>query len=162
GELRPLRQAPRAVEDLDRLADLTLAHPGGRLAGKRPHLELGQPRRRDAGADLVELVDRFRVAPAFEQRLGPRKRRVDAPALVRGDPVREKTGIDAEPRGQPLDRLAGGTGLAPLDLADVLLGEPLARELGLGHARRDPQLAQPLTQAQACVSRTGALIGGGY
>ena len=44
-----------------------------------------------------------------------------AAALVGGDAAGEKAGIDAEPLGEPLDRLPRRAGLAALDLRDVLL-----------------------------------------
>ena len=63
--------------------------------------------------------------------------------------------------GEPVDRLPGRTRLPALDLADVLLGEPLPRELRLGHPCRDPQLPQPLAEPEARLGARGALLGGG-
>src|SRR5206468_7294906 len=72
--------------------------------------------------------------------------------------------IDAEPLGEPLDRLVGRPRLAALDLADVLLGEALARELRLRHPGRDTQLPQPLAEPEPGLGGRHALLlltGGG-
>ena len=90
------------------------------------------------------------------QCLRAREQRVDATALVGGDPALEKAGIGAELDGQPLDRLARGPGLAALDLADVLLREAVAGEVGLRQAGGDAQLPHALAQA---IARVGAAAG---
>src|SRR5262249_56692765 len=81
--------------------------------------------------------------------VGAREQRVDATPLVGGDPPLEETGVGAELCRQPLDRLARGPGLPALDLADVLLREAVAGELGLGQAGRHTKLAHALAQAVA-------------
>ena len=96
---------------------------------------------------------------ALDQRLGAGEGAFEAAALVGGDAVREEAGVDAEPSRQPLDRLARRAGLAPLDLRDVLLGEPLAGQLALRQPGGDPQLAQALTEPKP--ARSGAAAGGG-
>ena len=73
----------------------------------------------------------------------------ETPSLVSRDAVREEAGVDAEPRSDPLDRLARRARLAALDLGDVLLREALARELALRKAGGHPKLPQPLAQAEA-------------
>ena len=57
--------------------------------------------------------------------------------------------IDAEPFGEPGDGRLGRTCLAALDLADVLLREPLARELRLRQAGRDTERADAAPRAGA-------------
>src|SRR5205823_4921568 len=98
----------------------------------------------DGRPHALELLDRLGVAVRADQRLAAGEPGLDAAALVGGDAVREEVRVDPEPLGEPLDRLARGTRLAALDLADVLLGEPLARELRLRQAGRDPELPQTL------------------
>jgi hypothetical protein len=83
------------------------------------------------------------------ERLRAREHRLDAAALVGGDPLLEESGVDAQLRGEPLDRLTRGPGLPALDLADVLLREPLARKVRLRQARGDAQLPDALAEAGA-------------
>src|SRR5437016_10176371 len=92
----------------------------------------------------------------FGQRVRAREQRVDAPALVCRDATLEEAGIDAELDREPLDGLARGPGLAALDLADVLLRETVAREIGLRQAGGDAQLPHALAQA---IARVGAAAG---
>jgi hypothetical protein len=83
------------------------------------------------------------------QRVCAREQRVDATALVGGDAPLEEAGVDAELDREPLDRLPCGPGLAALDLADVLLREAVAGEVGLSQARRHAKLSHTLAQAVA-------------
>ena len=145
GEPGPLGQGPGAVQELDRLTDLPDPSTGLRLARQQADLELGKTGGENGRPHLLELLHRLRLAVPLGQRLGPGERGLDATALVGGDTVREEVGVDAEPFREPLDRLARGARLAPLDLADVLLREARAGELRLRQARGDPQLAQALT-----------------
>ena len=54
--------------------------------------------------------------------------------------------IDAEPFGEPGDGRLRRTCLTALDLADVLLGEPVARELRLRQAGRDSERTDALAE----------------
>jgi hypothetical protein len=101
------------------------------------------------------------VAVRLDQRLGPGESALEPAALVGRDTVGEETGIDAEPLGEPVDRLAGRAGLPTLDLRDVLLGEPIAGELALGQPGADAQLAQPLAQAEPSLDRGAVRPEGG-
>jgi hypothetical protein len=74
------------------------------------------------------------------QGLGARERGLDAAAFVDRDAVRDVAPVDAEPVREPRDRLSSRAGLPALDLADVLLGEAIAGEIGLGHPRSHAQL----------------------
>ena len=87
------------------------------------------------------------------ERFGAGQRRLDAAALVGRDAVGQVAGVDVEAAREPRDRLAGRTGLAALDLADVLLREPIAGELALCQARGDAQLAHALTEPKGCGTR---------
>ena len=87
------------------------------------------------------------------QRLGPGECALEAAALVGRDAVREKAGVDAEPRREPLDRLARRARLAALDLGDVLLREALAREVALRQPCGDAELAQALAEAKPAAGR---------
>ena len=53
----------------------------------------------------------------------------------------------------------GRTRLAALDLGDVLLREPVARELALRQPGRDPKLAQALAEPDALRGRRAAAVG---
>jgi len=89
----------------------------------------------------------------LHERLGARDGRLESAAVGRREPAREQAGVDAEPSGEPLDRVRRRARLAPLDLADVLLREPAARERGLAQTCREPQLAQPCTQRAGRLGR---------
>jgi len=88
------------------------------------------------------------VGVRLQSRLGARDHALHALTLARGDTGFEETLVDAEPSGQPLDRLARRAGLSALDLADVLLREALAGELGLRQALRDAQLAHAIPEGR--------------
>jgi hypothetical protein len=66
------------------------------------------------------------------ERLRPLELRLDARALLGRHTGREEHRVDAELPGEPGDRRRRRARLPALDLADVLLREPLARELRLG------------------------------
>ena len=148
-----LGDGSRAREQVERLAQLALVHPCPGLAGEETGLELGGPGRGDFRTDLLELGDGLLVAVRLDERLGARQRRLDAAALVGRDAVRQVAGVDVEAAREPRDRLAGRARLAALDLADVLLREPIARELALCQARGDAQLAHALTEPKGCGTR---------
>jgi hypothetical protein len=119
-----------------------------RLPVQRPDLELGKTCRENGRPHIVELRERLRLAVRLRQRLATRERRLDATALVCADPVREKVGVDAEPRRDPLDRLARRARLAALDLAHVLLRATIAGQLGLRQACGDPELANAFPETE--------------
>ena len=112
-------------------------------------LELRQSGGEDSRACSLELLERLVVVVGLDEGLRAGQDCVDPAALVGGDAVREEARVDAQPLGEPLDRLARGTGLPSLDLADVLLREALAGQVGLGQVRRDAELAQALAQAES-------------
>src|SRR5205085_9900208 len=148
------------VEQLDCLADLTLAHPNHRLAGQGAHLELRQPCRQDCRAQVFERLDRLGVPPSLEQRLRTRQSGVDAASLVGRDTVRQKTCVDTEALCEPLDGLARRTCLPTLDLADVLLREAVARKVCLRHRGGDAKLPEPLTETQARLGESSPAMSG--
>ena len=128
-------------------------HPRPGLAREETGLELGGPGRGHVRTDLLELGDGLFVAVRLGERFGAGQRRLDAAALVGRDAVGQIAGVDVEAAREPRDRLAGRAGLAALDLADVLLREPIARELALCQARGDAQLAHALTEPKGCGTR---------
>ena len=130
------------------------------LARERPQLELGGAERADLGACLAECLDRLAVAVRLGERLGPRELRLDPRPHVRGDAVLEVLVVDAEPFGEPGDRVGGRARLAALDLAHVLLREAVARELGLGQSRRDAQRAHAARHARGRAGRGRPVSGG--
>src|SRR5262249_26189773 len=137
-ELRTLGQLSRVLEQLQRVAHRALAHPRRPLARERAHLQLARSRREDRSSHVLERLECLGVAPCLEQRFGARDRGVDAAALVGRDTVREEAGVDTETSRKPFDRLPRRARLAALDLAAVLLREPVSREIRLRHPRRDP------------------------
>src|SRR4029077_1380737 len=153
-ELGRFGERPRTVEQLDRLLDLAVLHPRPRLARELANLELGDTRREHRALAVLVLGDRLFVSVGLGQGLCAREHRVASPALVRGTPALEKAGIDPELDGEPLDRLARGPGLTALDLADVLLREPVPREVGLRQAGGHAQLPHALAEAVARVGTT--------
>ena len=138
----------RLVEELERGPEGAQAHLRPAGADESPNLELEQSRRAGCLNEGLVLVGRLIVAVGLDQRLRTGERAFEPAALVGREAVGEEAGVDAQPRREPVDRLAGRAGLPALDLRDVLLGEPVARELALGQAGADTQLAQALSQAQ--------------
>ena len=95
-----------------------------------------------------EQLDCLGVAMRLGQRLGAREQRLDPAAQVGRDAAAEEGRVDVEPIGEPGDRLVGRPRLAPLDLADVLLREPVARDLGLGQSGGEAKRAQPIAETE--------------
>ena len=107
-----------------------------------------------AGARGPEGVDRLVVAMGCGQRLRALELRLELRPVAGGHARRDEGGIDPEPLGEPADRGVGRPRLAALDLTDVLLREPFARELALRETRGDAQRAYPLAEA----SRNGGAL----
>ena len=84
----------------------------------------------------------------LDESLGAGEGGLDTAALVRGDTVREIARVDIQLTCEPGNRVAGRARLAALDLADVLLGEALARELTLRQTGGDAKLPQTLAEPQ--------------
>ena len=154
-EHRFLGEPARAVEDLERLADLAQVHASPGLDENGAELELRSGKGREHGRELLDLGDRVLVLARLDRRLGARDDALHPLALARRDADLEEGRIDAEPRGQPFDRLRRRAGLAPLDLAHVLLGEAGAGEVGLGQPAGDAEPTDPLAQRRA-VGRSDA------
>ena len=147
------------------------------LAGERADLELGRAGRADVAARRREELGRLGVAVRLGQSLGPGEQRLDPAAEVGRDAAAEERRIDAELRREPRDRLGGGARLAALDLADVLLREPIARRPGTGSARprggasaaarrgarsgADGVVAAGAVATGACSSSLRGTVGGG-
>src|SRR6266566_2185984 len=149
GEIGALDDRASLIEELERLPGLAEAHerPGGPV--EDTDLELGEAARAHGRDERFVVLPRLLDLACLDQRLGACNRSLEAAALVGRDAVREEAGVDAEPDREPVDRLARGPGLAPLDLADVLLREPVAGQITLRQARGDAQLPQALAQAEA-------------
>ena len=77
------------------------------------------------------------------------------------DAVLEVVRVDAEPLGEPLERLRRWPRLAGLDLADVLLRHPLRRELGLRQPAGIAQSADAVAEAALGGSERRRRCGGG-
>ena len=138
GEDRAFGGRAGSVQQLDGGANIPLLHPCPGLTGERAHLELDRVRGRDCCADLCIRLDGVLVVVRLRERLGAGEQRLDTAALVGRNTTREKCGIDLEALCQPLDGLSSRAGLATLDLADVLLGEAVARELRLRQSGGNP------------------------
>src|SRR4051794_6880518 len=159
GELSAFRQPARAIEEIERRPQLALAHLHLREPGQDANLELRRRGRVDCGEEGVEVGARLVVVAGLEQGLGAGDGAFEAATLVGRDAVGQETAVDAEPRGEPVDRLARGTGLAALDLAHVLLREAVAGEIALRQPGRDAQLAQALAEPERLGGRCGAGLG---
>ena len=151
-DLRPLdvREASaldvsaRLVQQLECTAQRAEAHLRAAGADERADLELQEPGGAGRRNEHVILRRGLLVAAGLDQCFRARQRAFEAPTLVGGDAVREEARVDAQAHGEPVDRLPRRTGLAALDLGDVLLREPIARELALRQAGGHAQLAQAL------------------
>ena len=119
-----------------------------RLAVQRAHTQLRCARAQHSRQRPREFVDRRDELMLLEHRLGTGQDRLRLGSVVRRDAAREETGVDPEPKRQPLDRLRRGARLAPLDLGDVLLGEAVAREPRLRKPCCNAQLAQAFADAR--------------
>ena len=139
----------RVAEQRERALDVAGLGARHRLAVQRAHLQLDGAGAEHGRQRLRVLADRVVERVLLEQRVGAREDRLGLRALVGGDAAREEAGVDPEAQREPVDRLGGRARLAALDLRDVLLREPVARDVGLRQAGGDAQLAQALTQACA-------------
>jgi hypothetical protein len=159
-ELGALGQRAGLFVDGDTTADVATLDERPGPAGERPDLEVDRARREQRRLEIVVLLDRLVVALGVRQGLGAGQHRLDAAALVGGDAPLEEAGVDAELAGEPLDGLARGPGLPALDLADVLLRETVAGEIGLRQPRGHAQLANALAKAGATGLGGGAKLAG--
>ena len=121
------------------------AGPG--LAGEGADLELGRSGGADVAAGGGEELGRLQRAVRLGERLGADEQCLDPAAQVGRDAAAEERGVDAELCREPGDRLGGRARLAALDLADVLLREAIARDLGLRQPGSEAQRPQPLADA---------------
>ena len=110
------------------VAETHFRQPG---ADESPDLKLGAPVARAVRPASFERRDRLVVVARLVQRLRAGERTLEPAVLLGRNATRQEACIDAEPRGEPLDRLARRPRLAALDLGEVLLREPVARELAL-------------------------------
>ena len=159
GELGVRGQPACARKEIDRLTQLAALHARPRVARKVPGLELDGARREDCRLAVLVLVDGLVVVVRLRERLRTRKQRFDTATLVGRDAALEIARVGAEALREPLDRFASRPGLSALDLADVLLREPLSCQVGLRQARGDAQLAQALAQAVARGSGAAGVFG---
>src|SRR6266545_188113 len=148
GEAQALRELAGALEQRDRPADVALDRPSPGLALQGARFELRRSCREHRRAKILILGDRIGAAVGLDQRLGARETALDPSALVGRDTVRQEACVDAQPLGEPLDRLGGRARFPALDLAEVLLREAIAGNLALGESRGDSDLAQAFAEAQ--------------
>ena len=155
-ERRRLHQVARFGDELQRCPNVAEPCLCSCETREDAHVKISQACGTDAGAQLDELILRFVVAAGLEQRFRPGDGAFEAAAVVGRDAVGEKTRIDPEPNGEPIDRLSRGARLAALDLADVFLREALAGEIALCQPGGNAELAQALAKANA---RRAGLLG---
>ena len=151
---------PAALQELESRLELASLHPRPRLGREARASSSIAPVARTAVREFSSssTASSYRCAFASASaRASIASTRLRSSAET---PLLEEAGVDAELGSEPLDRLARGTGLAALDLADVLLREALAREIGLGQARRHSQLTHALAQAGARGGRASTVAGG--
>ena len=147
GELRALGELAGDEEKLDCLAHLAFLRraPRPRRRGREPRARPIRSRRCRCRA-AAKSSAASSVAVRLGERLGADEQCLDPAAQVGRDAAAEERGVDAELRREPGDRLGGRARLAALDLADVLLREAIARDLGLGQPGSEAQRAQPLAE----------------
>ena len=141
-----LRELARRLQQLNGLAHLAALDACPGLTAQRAQLDLGRACPPKSRPHLLELGDRLVVTICLRERLGTGQSCLDPAPLGRGDAARQERTVDAQPLGEPVDRLGRRASLAALDLADVLLGEAPGGELRLCHPRRDAQPPQPLPE----------------
>jgi hypothetical protein len=84
----------------------------------------------------------------LRERLRARERRLGPCPVLEADAGLEVVRVDAELRGQPLERVGSRARLPALDLADVLLRAPARSEAALGQAGGDPEGADALSDSR--------------
>ena len=106
-------------------------------------------RRCGAGGETShpERGERLVVPVLLEELLGGARVRLDALGVGPAEAVLEVMTVGVEPAREPLEGLARRTGLAALDLADVLLREPSGGELRLAQTGRMAQQANALPES---------------
>jgi hypothetical protein len=119
-------------------------HPRPGLAGQRAQLQLEHDLVGDQLPRVDVLLHGFGEALVLDQGLAAGESGLDAAALVGGDAGLEEERVDVQLPRQVLDRLGGRASFPQLDLADVLLREAVAGQLGLRQARVLPECAQAL------------------
>jgi hypothetical protein len=149
GEDRVFREDARPREDRDGFAELADVHAGPPLCEKRPQLELGRTCGSERCDDCFQHFEGLGVLLGLDRGLGARDDALGAILVARGDTGLEEARVDSEAGGEPAHGFVGRAGLTPLDLAQVLLGEPLAGELRLRHPPVDAQLADSVAEARA-------------
>ncbi len=133
----------RTFEELERHVELAECGARRRLREQRPQFELRAPPRLRSG-QAVKDRQGLVVPGAVDRGLGPDDKPGGALRLLRGRARLEERLVDAEPFGQPLERSGRRPGPAALDLAHVLLRDPVPRDLGLREAPGDPELPHAL------------------
>ncbi len=146
-ENRASSESVRAsVEQRRGVLQLSLLEPRPPFAGESPELELlraGCPGER---AGLGELGGGGCELVPLAQCLSARELRFPAVALARGHAGEEEVGVDAEALREPGHGVRRGPGLPALDLAEVLLAEPAAGELGLRQTGGRSEVAQAASE----------------
>ena len=138
GKALLLRELARPGQQVEGGAQLAEVHAGPAFGQTRAELELLSLRGvLQGGESFKRLVEPL----AFDRRFGADHGRLGLRVFVPALPRLEIRDVDPKPLGNPRERFLGRTRLAALDLADVLLREPIARQLRLGQTGGNAQLA---------------------
>ena len=159
GKAGMLGEVARACEQVESRPKLAVRHPRPALGQERAELELAGLGR---VGDAVERLERLVEPLALDRGLSPHDGGLDLGVLVPRLAGLEIRGVDAEPLCDPRERLRRRARLAALDLADVLLREAVAGEIGLGQARSNAQLSKPGTKTRRDALRRGRCKGAAF
>ena len=149
GEARALRRArgrARAVGSASRTSPLIArarASPASARTSSSGEPVASTPERSASNSSSASAMRSARISASA--RASPASTRPRSSAET---PLARKPASTPSRCGEPLDRLVRRACLAALDLADVLLREALAGELGLRQAGGDAELAQALAQSE--------------
>ncbi len=146
GEVRDLRLlltvpggavcgAPCLAEQVSRLPDPAEADQRPRLAADHTSLREAWCPRLERAAQITEHVQRLGIPMLIEMVLAEREPLGDPLEIGCAQSCLEDDGLDAEPRGQPVQELPGRNDLSTLDLTHVLLREPTGCQSILSKAR---------------------------
>jgi hypothetical protein len=132
-------QRARLLEQRERLVDLSLLAVRPRFSDERAEGERGYRGEPGNGGGGPERVDRLPVVVLLRQPLRALEQGLGAHRVARADAVLQEGPVCPELCGEPVEGLRAGPCLAALDLADVLLGEVAACQLGLCQLRSRAQ-----------------------
>ena len=139
GEARGHGQRSRVLEERHRAFEISGAYPRPRLAAEKAQ----RKRRRCDGAGQVahasKRLERLVVSRRLDEQLGLAQGRLEPLGVRVADAVLEERTVGGQTVGEPVQRVTRRPRLPALDLADVLLREAAAGEVGLTQPGRAPK-----------------------